>query len=206
MSDLYNSILFPTPVWDVYEPKYVKPLIKATDSYIQEAKKRNKKYKDFCVTHHSTKLYEDPRFMDFIEVVVGTSYNFLDSQGFDLSNFKLSLQEMWVQEFAKKGGGSHNSHVHWNQQVSGFYFLKCSDKTSMPIFHDPRPGALMTKLPMKNSKDLKMGAESVNFNIKPGTFLFFPGYLTHEFPVDRGVDPFRFIHFNLQAIHTDVAK
>ena len=46
---------------------------------------------------------------------------------------------MWVQEFAKKGGGHHSAHIHWNQHVSGFYFLKCSDKTSYPIFHEPKP-------------------------------------------------------------------
>ena len=44
MNDLYNSNLFSTPVWDVYDPSYVKNLIKATDSYIKEAKNRNKKY------------------------------------------------------------------------------------------------------------------------------------------------------------------
>lgn len=198
MSDLYNSILFPTPVWDVYEPKYVKPLIKATDSYIQEAKKRNKKYKDFCVTHHSTKLYEDPRFMDFIEVVVGTSYNFLDSQGFDLSNFKLSLQEMWVQEFAKNGGGHHSTHIHSNQHVSGFYFLKCSPKTSYPVFYDPRQGARATKL--KSIKDSFSAGETIHFDPVPGSLVIFPGYLEHEFVIDFGKDPFRFIHFNLQAI------
>ena len=38
MNDLYTSVLFPSPVWDVYEPKFLKPLIKVTDSYIKEAK------------------------------------------------------------------------------------------------------------------------------------------------------------------------
>ena len=30
--------------------------------------------------------------------------------------------------------------------------------------------------------------------------VFFPAYVPHEFSVDMGVDDFRFIHFNLQAI------
>ncbi len=42
MSDLYNSVLFPTPVWDVYEPRFIKPLIKATNFYVKEAKKEIK--------------------------------------------------------------------------------------------------------------------------------------------------------------------
>ena len=217
MSDLYNSILFPTPVWDVYDPSFVKPLTKATDSYIKEAKARNKKLNkirdkdlktklgDFGLSHHSTKLYNDPRFEAFMDVIIGTSSNFLKSQGFDLTNYKLSMNELWVQEFGSKGG-HHSSHVHYNQHVSGFYFLKCSDKTSYPIFHDPRPGALMTKLPLQENKEIKMGSSSINFKVRPGTFMFFPGYLTHEFPIDLGIDPFRFIHFNVQAVHADITK
>jgi len=216
MSDLYNSILFPTPVWDVYEPKFLKPLIKVTDSYIKDSKKRDQKYiknrdkhfkvklKDFGLSNHSTKLYNDPRFEGFINTVVATGQNFLNSQGFNLTTYKLALTELWVQEFGSKGG-HHSPHIHWNQHVSGFYFLKCSDKTSSPIFHDPRPGAQMTKLPLKEGTDISMGSEKINFKIKPGTFIFFPGYLTHEFPLDFGIDPFRFIHFNIQAI-PNIAK
>ena len=217
MSDLYNSVLFPTPVWDVYEPRFIKPLIKATNFYVKEAKKRNQKYikgrdkhfkvklQDFGLSNHSTKLYNDPRFEGFIDIVIATSQNFLNAQGFDLSAHKLKLTELWVQEFGSKGG-HHSSHAHWNQQVSGFYFLKCSDKTSFPIFHDPRPGALMTKLPLKKNIKVPMASESIHFKIKPGTFIFFPGYLNNEFPLDFGIDPFRFIHFNVQAIHNDFAK
>ncbi len=217
MSDLYNSILFPTPVWDVQDPSFVKPLIKTTDPYIKEAKARNKesskirdkdlktKLGDFGLSHHSTKLYDDPRFEGFINLIMATSNNFLKAQGFDLSAYKLKLNELWVQEFGSKGG-HHSSHMHYNQHVSGFYFLKCSDKTSYPIFHDPRPGALMTKLPLEQSKEIKMGSSSINFKIQPGTFIFFPGYLTHEFPIDLGIDPFRFIHFNVQAVHSDITK
>lgn len=215
MNDLYTSVLFPSPVWDVYEPKFLKPLIKVTDSYIKEAKKRNKKFikgrdknfnatlKDLGLSHHSTKLYNDPRFEGFMDVVVGTAQNFLTSQGFDLTAYNLTLTELWVQEFGSKGG-HHTPHTHWNQHVSGFYFLKCSDKTSSPIFHDPRPGAQMTKLPLKEGTDVSIGSEKINFKIKPGTFVFFPGYLTHEFPFDFGIDPFRFIHFNIRAIPAGV--
>ena len=35
-------------------------------------------------------------------------------------------------------------------------FLKCSEKTSYPIFHDPRPGAEMTKLFMKDQSKITL--------------------------------------------------
>jgi hypothetical protein len=49
----------------------------------------------------------------------------------------------------KKALGHHTPHTHYDNHISGFYFLRCSDKTSLPVFHDPRPGKLMTQLPLK---------------------------------------------------------
>ena len=84
--------------------------------------------------------------------------------------------------------------------MSGFYFLKCSKKTSYPVFHDPRPAAMISKLPMKNQSEINYNSSSVHIKPKPGTLVFFPAYVPHQFVVDDGVEPFRFIHFNLQAV------
>ena len=110
------------------------------------------------------------------------------------------MNELWVQEFSKEGGGNHNTHVHSNSHVSGFYFLKCSNKTSYPVFHDPRPGKLMNQLPEKNSKEITEASEKIPLKITPGLFVFFNSYIGHEFIVDHGIEPFRFIHFNIQAV------
>ena len=124
-----------------------------------------------------------------------------------MSQYVTMFSEMWVQEFSKKGGGHHSAHVHWNQHVSGFYFLKASDKTSMPIFHEPRTGARSTKLKMKTGlKDMLNGDDLIHFRPQPGTLLIFPGYLEHEFSMDHGIEPFRFIHWNIQAVPKGMAK
>ena len=120
--------------------------------------------------------------------------------GYDLTNYELFWTEFWVQEFGEKGGGHHEGHVHYDNHISGFYFLKCSDKTSMPIFHDPRPSKLMTQLPLKNEKEITFGTNQVHYKPKPGSMMFFPAYLEHQYLVDDGIDTFRFIHFNLQAV------
>ena len=86
------------------------------------------------------------------------------------------------------------------------YFLKCSDKTSYPIFHEPRTGARATKLKMKPGNGVFHGTELVHFKPKPGTLIIFPGYLEHEYAVDFGVEPFRFIHWNIQAVPKEMAK
>ena len=42
--------------------------------------------------------------------------------------------------------------------------------------------------------------------IKPGKLVLFNSYLPHQFDVDDGVDPFRFIHFNIQARPIDKTR
>ena len=203
---------FKTPLWSEQKPDFVKSLNKATNKYIKaarnfpEAKKHIKEFGDFGRSYHSSSLTSDNNFLDFKNYVGQKSCEYLDHQGFDMSKYTTMFTEMWVQEFAKKGG-HHPAHVHWNQHVSGFYFLKCSDKTSFPIFHEPRAGARATKLKMKTGiKGVLNGEDLIHFKPQPGSLIIFPGYLEHEFSVDFGIEPFRFIHWNIQAIPKEVVK
>jgi uncharacterized protein (TIGR02466 family) len=201
---------FKTPIWFEDKPEFVKSLNKASNQYIKDARKREKefikKHGDFGRSYHSTPLTMDNNFLDFRNYIGQKSWEFLDWQGFDMQQYTTMFSELWVQEFAKNGGGHHSAHIHWNQHVSGFYFLKCSDKTSYPIFHEPRTGARATKLKMKPGNGVFHGTELVHFKPKPGTLIIFPGYLEHEYAVDFGVEPFRFIHWNIQAVPKEMAK
>ena len=203
---------FNTTIWSEQKPEFIKSLTKASNKYIKaaknypEAKAHIKKFGDFGRSYHSTPLTADNNFLDFRNYIGQKSWEYLDHQGFDMSRYTTMFSELWVQEFAKKGGGHHSAHIHWNQHVSGFYFLKCSDKTSYPVFHDPRTGARATKLKMKSENNIFSSTELVNYQPKPGTLIIFPGYLEHEFAVDFGKDPFRFIHWNIQAIPKGMAK
>ena len=208
---MYINEYFKTPIWSEQKPEFVKSLIKATDKYIKDAKKKNKKIikdnKDFGTSHHSTPLTKDNDFLDFRNYIGQKSWEFLDHHGYDMKQYQTMFSEMWVQEFSKTGGGHHSAHIHCNQHVSGFYFLKCSEKTSMPVFHEPRTGARATKLKMKPEiTEIVNGTELVHFKPQPGTLLIFPGYLEHEFSVDHGREPFRFIHWNIRAIPKEMAK
>ena len=208
---MFENNYFSTSIWTEERFEYVKSLNKASNKYIKEARKRNKEYiketKDFGISHHSTTLLNDNNFLDFRNYVGQKSWEYLDNQGYDMSQYTTIFSELWVQEFAKKGGGNHSAHIHWNQHVSGFYFLKCSDKTSYPVFHDPKTGARTTKLKMKKDiKEVLNGHETIHLRVKPGTLIIFPGYLEHEFVVDHGIEPFRFIHWNIQALPKGLVK
>ena len=97
-----------------------------------------------------------------------------------MSNYTMFFTECWVQEFSKNGGGHHNTHIHADNHISGFYYLKCSPTTSIPVFHDPRPGALMTGLKQKDRSKISYANESVHYLPKPGTLIFFNSFMPHH--------------------------
>ena len=208
---LAREDLFKCPIWFADEPKYVKKLNKASDKYIKESQKnlkesinkRNKKFGnkgDMGHVFHSTSLINDPKFKELQTYIGATSNNLLIEMGFDLTNYTVFITEMWVQEFAKQGGGHHTLHTHWNGHMSGFYFLKASEKTSMPLFEDPRPGNVMNLLPEKDKTKITYASSQINYEVRPGRMIFFPSYMPHQYMVDLGYEPFRFIHWNCQAI------
>jgi len=202
---------FPCPIWWADQPKFVNKLNKASDPYIKKAQKnlkkqideRNKKFGDkgdMGNVFHSTTLIGDPKFNELTKYVGATAHNLLGEMGFDLTNYQVFTTEMWVQEFAKKGGGHHTLHTHWNGHISGFYFLKASERTSNPVFEDPRPGNLMNLLPEKDKTKITTATSQIHFKVQPGRMMFFPSYMPHLYSVDIGYEPFRFIHWNCQAI------
>jgi uncharacterized protein (TIGR02466 family) len=198
---LIENHIFTTPIYFGEKKEWIEKLNKISDPYILEARKKNKilNKKDFVIVNHSNSLIQDINFEEFLNYINSNAFDILNNQGFDLTNYLLATTELWVQEFPSLGGGNHSPHVHWNGHISGFYFLKCSNKTSYPVFHDPRQGRMMNLLPEKDLSQITLASSLINFKPEPGTFIFFNSYLQHEFVVDPGIEPFRFIHFNIQA-------
>ena len=58
----------------------------------------------------------------------------------------------------------------------------------------------MNLLPQKDPSKITMASSQVNYKAKPGRLIFFNSYLPHMYAVDNGYEPFRFIHFNIQAV------
>ena len=136
-----STVLFESIIYRKELPEYVDELNKITNDYLGKARKqakegiyeREKKYGvrigDHGMSYHSHgKLYNDKRMVDFETLIRSTAKNILETQGFDLINHSMEYTEMWVQQFADRGGGHHESHVHWDNHISGFYFLKCSGR------------------------------------------------------------------------------
>jgi len=214
-----SEAYFSTPVWTAECPVFLEPMLKLTDRYLKKSRKkvlqpaikeRDKQLganlEDFGMSNHSESFNADPKAKQFVDFCGQRSYEFLDWCGFNLKNCSIHFTECWVQEFSSKGAGHHDIHAHWNQHVTGFYFLKASNKTSMPVLHDPRPGAMMTKLPQKDETKITFANPAVHYKVKPGTMIIIPGYTPHQYPIDMGLEPFRFVHWNIQVVPSAISQ
>tara|TARA_R100001463_G_scaffold1835_4_gene7847 strand:+ start:1648 stop:2337 length:690 start_codon:yes stop_codon:yes gene_type:complete len=213
---------FSCPVYSIEKPEWVAKIDKACDKHIKAAYKREKPkldkrkkelgtkhwnaIKDHGMSYHSSGIETDPALKEFVDYCGQTAWNLLDGQGFKMSDYQMFFTECWVQEFSKHGGGHHNAHIHSDNHISGFYYLKCSKNTSLPIFHDPRPGALMTGLKQKDKLKISYASDQVHYIPKPGTLIFFNSYMPHQYSVHDGYDDFRFIHFNIQAVRNEIVQ
>jgi len=207
---------FSSPVYSEAKPEWINKLNNLCDPYIKEARDKqeenNKKrltlgYKnDIGMTYHSTPLEPDENFRFFHDYMAVKSRWMLGDMGYDIDKYDLIYTESWVQEFSFNGAGHHWFHTHSNSHVSGFYFLKCSEKTSKPLFQDPRTAHVPLKLKEKDGSKISNANDIIHYSVAPGSLMLFPAYMSHAYAVDHGIEPFRFIHINIRAVEKDVLQ
>jgi len=207
---------FSSPVYYEEKPQWVNQLNELCDPYIDEAIKgmedENKKrftigYKnDIGLTYHSKPLEPIEDFRFFHNYMASKARYVLDDMGYDMEKYNLIYTESWVQEFSKNGAGHHWFHTHSNNHISGFYFLKASEKTSRPFFQDPRTAHPPLKLKEKDDSKITNANDVINYTVRPGSLMLFPAYMSHAYQVDHGLEPFRFIHINIRAVEKDILE
>ena len=211
---MFKQEYFKSPVYNERKPEWVDHLNNLCDPYIIQARKDQEKnnterlklgYKnDIGMTYHSGPLEADSNFNEFHSYIASRSRWILDDMGYDMNNYNLIYTESWVQEFSFNGAGHHWFHTHSNSHISGFYFLKASQKTSRPMFQDPRTAHVPLKLKEKDNSKVTNANDIVNYTPEPGMLILFPAYLSHSYAVDHGLEPFRFIHINMRAIEKNM--
>ena len=211
---MIKSEFFASPVFLEQKPEWSETLNNLCNSYIDKARENQKEnnekrktmgYKnDIGMTYHSEPLEPNEDFRFFHDYVAQKSRWALDDMGYDMEKYRLIFTESWVQEFSNNGAGHHWFHTHANNHISGFYFLKCSNLTSYPMFQDPRTAHVPLKLQEKDSNKVTNANDIVHYKVKPGSLLLFPAYMSHAYSVDHGIEPFRFIHINMRAIENHI--
>ena len=145
---MIKSEYFASPVYMEEKSEWATKIDKLCDPYIKQArdnqvenneKRKTMGYKnDIGVTYHSHPLEPDENFRFLHDYIAKKSRWCLDDMGYDMEKYNLIYTESWVQEFSFNGAGHHWFHTHSNNHISGFFFLRASEKTSRPFFQDPR--------------------------------------------------------------------
>jgi uncharacterized protein (TIGR02466 family) len=97
------------------------------------------------------------------------------------------------------------THHHASSAICGVLYFKVPENSGDIGFENPNPFIGSTWIQGTTDDTLnKYNAETIYYKSEEKLLILFPGYLAHEFVVDPGLDDFRFMHFNLQAVQNEV--
>ena len=138
----------------------------------------------------------DPRVSEFGNYVAQTSWNILESQGYDMMNYTTQFNEMWMQEHYKHS--AMEEHMHKGAAIVGFYILEVPENSSKVVFYDPRPGKIMgSPLAERDMSQISLASDAINFSLAPGDLILTNAWLPHAFSRHGADTPLKFIHCNV---------
>lgn len=197
-TEVQAAVHFPCPVYIIDRPDFLEA-VNAVSEESLKAQHEQHAVNDIYPLMMSGNFVNDPRVREFAEFVASTAWNILDSQGYAMQHFHTLFESMWTQEHHKQS--SMEQHVHGGgAQIVGFYFLEVPEGSSRVVFHDPRPGKVMSELPQKDVSQATPASQMVNFEAAPGRLIFSNAWLPHSFTRHAGEAPLKFVHFNLVAM------
>ena len=120
----------------------------------------------------SANLHKQKEFKFFADLIILTSKRIIEQLDYKVED--IIITDMWANVL--KDTEHHPMHTHSNNFLSGTYYLQ-SDQGSSILFHDPRPGAMMTKLPEKNTT--LNNSSMLSYASKQNRAVIFPSWLPH---------------------------
>lgn len=194
-NDLHVDYFFPCPVYYIEKLEFLESVSAVSNEALEKIKKENPQPNEIYPVYQ-TGLIDDERIRNFYDYVGQTSWNILESQGFDMNMFNTVINEVWCQEHYKHSG--HDEHVHgFGAQLVGFYFLEVPEDSSRVVFHDPRPGKKQINIMERDMNDVTIASSMVNFVPKAGTLMIANSWLPHSFTRNGSEKAMRFVHFTI---------
>lgn len=186
---------FPSAMYLIERPDFLDTVTAVSEENLN-VQRKEKQLDEIYPVVMSGNYFADERMKEFSEFVGSTAWNILNEQGYAMQDKVVSFMEMWTQEHHKHS--SMERHVHgYGSQIVGFYFLECPEDCSRVVFHDPRAAKVQIDLPEQNTSSATPASQMINFEPKPGMFIFANAWLAHSFTRHASEKPIKFVHFNL---------
>jgi len=197
--DVMNpQFYFQTGVYIIKKPEFLSAVKTVADENLGKLEKIKPELDEIYPVRMSENLSGDARIQEFAQMVAGTGWNILNSQGYDMDKLQTFFTEMWCQEHFKHSG--MEQHVHAGAaQLVGFYFLETPENCSMACIHDPRPSKVQIALPMRDPNQPSEANPMLFFKPEAGMLMFTNAWLAHSFTRHASSEPCKFIHFGLGA-------
>ena len=196
MSDAIDAWhYFTSPIYKFDKPEFLKTTAKVCAEKLAEIKK-TKKLDDIYPLYNTDPLHTDERLHDLVNYVLETSWNILNSQGYNMDLYRMELYDFWCQEHHYRSG--HERHIH-NSILSGFYFIETPPDGCRLIIHEPRSTKEFAALIERDPSQATYASNMINFVPEPGTIIFTNSWLPHSFTRNLSKKPFRMIHFNVSV-------
>jgi len=205
------NAFFPTYIYTIDKPEWLDTIYGVGREYLEKTKAnkpKNKLMDKLYPVNMSENHAVDERIREMVVWTAQTGWNILNQEGYSMDAFEVYINDWWLQDHHMHS--ANEEHVHpFGTQLTGFYFLECPPDCSRVVIHDPRPGKKQINLPEHDMSKVTLGSTSINFEPKPGQFMFAPAWLPHAFSRHGSKKPFRFIHFNMGvqvAVKPNVAQ
>lgn len=194
-TQLQVAFHFPCPLYLLERSDFLKEVNQVSEESL-EVQRATRKLDEIYPVYMTNNYYDDPRMERFASFVGATAWNILHEQGYAMQDKVVQFTEMWTQEHHKHS--AMDAHVHgFGSQIVGFYFLETPENGSRVVFHDPRAAKVQIDLPEHDQNMATPASKMINFEPKPGMFIFANSWLAHSFTRHAADKPIKFVHFNL---------
>jgi hypothetical protein len=189
---------FSSSVYRVHKPEFL-DIVRPVFNDFLEISKREQDPNPVYPGIMTGLISEDERATPFVQYVSNISWDVLDRQGYDMSNFYTNAMEMWGQHHPYRS--SMENHIHGSStQLVGFYFLDTPSESSSLSIHDPRAVKVYASLPVKESNKCLSSYNIITYSPEPGDLIFTNSWLAHSFTRNVSQTPYNFIHINVSVV------
>ena len=189
---MQSFIYFPSIIYRDERPDFLEAASLVASSHLERLEQTEREFQA-----QSGLLNDELSIAPLREYILTSTATALTEQGYNTSGVTFSCF-LWAQE--TYFGGGFPSHVHPHSLMSGFYFIETQENGSFPVFEDPRPGRIMSGLPVVESINPTAATTHIHFNsVVPGTLLMTNSWLNHTLTTNYSEKTTRTLHFTVGA-------
>ncbi len=172
--------IFPTPVWSLdLEEETAARLNRQIMVQLDRILTPRPEIPVGATWQTDQRLHTLPAFAELTRCIEKAARGALEFMGIDYNRFEITA--CWAN--INPQGSLNSSHTHPNNYLSGVYYVRIPEDSSVIVFEDPRTAAAAI-LPKIKSYNAYNG-NTATFEVAEGRFLLFPAYLRHGVPVNR---------------------